>query len=641
MPTVFISYRRDDTAGSAGRLYDRLVDRVGRERVYRDVDSGQPGEDFVATIARKVAECDVLLALIGPDWLRAVDETGGWRLAKEDDLVRVEIATALERGTRVIPVLLEGAKMPRAGDLPSSLAKLAHRNAVEIRDTHFDQDVALLLDDLAKHSVLRRLVRPIARHGKWVAAALLLVGVIGAVYLSQTSVTAEQARVRLTQMNVPYTADAFVKASEMRDTKAIELFLRAGMNPNAKSARGVVALQRAAANGDLPLMKVLLKAGADFEPALEWAAGKGQMEAMQLLLGRGSSKAALDSALVAAAEQPEAARLLLQRGADPNAFDKNKGSTALTAAAFKGQSEVVKLLLEHGANADAALRDGTRRTPLYVVAGADADEDLAIEVAKLLLDKGADINVRAVDWNSTEGWTPLLAAIKNERWKLVHFLVERGADVNAQSVAAGQYEEEMGFGLTPLMHAAKVNTPELSMFLLDKGASIETRTVTGRTALFFAAQGGLVPLVEALLARGANANDTDKDGWTPLMYASTLGVSEALLRKGADVNALTKRGSTVLLVLADNHNATEVIRSLLKHGAEPNAANAKGWTPLMVAAGNGSVKNVQALLEGGASRSAKNHAGETALDLARKEKIEAVVEVLITSKGAANPQPRR
>lgn len=641
MPTVFISYRRDDTAGSAGRIYDRLVDRLGREHVYRDVDSGQPGEDFVETIARKVAECDVLLALIGPDWLRAVDETGGWRLAKEGDLVRVEIATALDRGTRVIPVLLEGAKMPRAGDLPSSLARLAHRNAVEIRDTHFDRDVALLLDDMAKNSVLRRLVRPFARHGKWVAAALLLIGAIGAVYLSQTSVTAEQARVRLTQMDIAYTADAFVKAAEMRDTKAIELFLRAGMNPNAKSARGVVALQRAAANGDLPLMKVLFKAGADFEPALEWAAGKGQIEAMQLLLGRGSSKAALDSALVTAAGQPEAARLLLQRGADPNAFDKNKGRTALTAAAFNGQSEVVKLLLEHGANADAALRDGTRRTPLYVVAGADGDEDLAIEVAKLLLDKGADINVRAVDWNSTEGWTPLLAAMKKERWKLVHFLVERGADVNAQSVAAGQYEEEMGFGLTPLMHAAKVNTPELSMFLLDKGASIETRTVTGRTALFFAAHGGLVAIVEALLAKGANANDTDKDGWTPLMYSSTLGVAEALLRKGADFNARTRRGNTVLFVLADNHNATEVIRSLLKHGAEPNAANDKGWTPLMVAASNGSVKNVQALLEGGASRSAKNHAGETALELARKEKSEAVVELLITSKGAASPQPHR
>jgi len=304
MPIVFISYRRDDTAGSAGRVYDRLVDRLGRERVYRDVESGQPGEDFVETIGRKVRECDVLLALIGPDWLRAVDESGGWRLAKEDDLVRVEIATALDRGIRVIPVLLEGAKMPRAGDLPSSLAKLAHRNAVEIRDTRFDQDVAQLLDDLASHSVLRRLVRPFARHGKWVVTALLLIGAIGGVYLSQVALTPEQARVRLTQMDMPYTADAFVKAAEMRDAKAIELFLRAGMNPNSKNWDGVLALQHAAAHGDLPLMKTLMKAGADFEPALARAAGHGQTEALQLLLDRGPSKAALDRALISLCRRP-------------------------------------------------------------------------------------------------------------------------------------------------------------------------------------------------------------------------------------------------------------------------------------------------------------------------------------------------
>jgi ankyrin repeat protein len=640
MPTVFISYRRDDTAGSAGRIYDRLVYRFGRERVYRDVDSGQPGEDFVETIARKVEECDVLLAMIGPDWLRAVDETGGWRLAKEDDLVRVEIATALDRGIRVIPIVLEGAKMPRAGDLPSSLAKLAHRNAVEVRDTHFDQDVVQLLDDLNRHSLLHRLARPFARHGKWAAIALLLAGAMGGVYLSQTSVTAEQARVRLTQMDLPYTADAFVKAAEMRDAKAIDLFLRAGMNPNARNGRGELALQRAAAKGDLPLMKVLLKAGADFEPALEWAAGHGQTEAMLLLLGRGPSKAALDRALLSAAAEPAATRLLLQRGADPNVSD-NKGGTPLMGAARRAEPEVVRLLLEQGAKADAALRDGTRMTSLYLVAGAQGDEDRAIEVTKLLLDKDADIDVRAVDWNSTAGWTPLLYAMKKERWNLARFLVERGADVNAQSVAVGQQEEGMGFGLTPLMHAAKAKNLELVTLLLDKGADIQARTVTGRTALFFAVQGGLQALVEALLTRGANPNDTDNDGVTPIMYSSTTGVVDALLGKGADLNARTKAGSSVLFVLADDHNAAEVIRSLLNRGAEPNRADVNGWTPLMVAASYGSVKNVQALLEGGASRSARNNSGETALDIARKEKSAAVVDLLVASKGATNPRPRR
>jgi hypothetical protein len=135
MSAIFISYRREDMAGNAGRIYDRLVDRFGPERVYRDVDSGQPGEDFVETIRNTVKGSDVLLALIGPNWLKTTDKSGGWRLASEDDLVRVEIATAPERGIRIIPVLLHGAKMPGAGNLPSTQTQLmANRNSVATND---------------------------------------------------------------------------------------------------------------------------------------------------------------------------------------------------------------------------------------------------------------------------------------------------------------------------------------------------------------------------------------------------------------------------------------------------------------------------------------------------------------------------
>lgn len=564
MPAVFISYRRDDTAGSAGRVYDRLVDRFGRDQVYRDVDSGQPGEDFVETIGRRVRECDVLLALIGPAWLRAVDDAGGWRLAKDDDLVRVEIATALERGIRVIPVLLEGAKMPRAGDLPSSLARLAHRNALEIRDTHFDQDVSHLLDDLASMSALRRLLRPLARHGKWAAAAAVVAGGIGGVYLSQTAVTPEQARVRLGQMNVPYTAAAFVEAAEMRDGNTVELFLRAGMDPNAEGADGATALAWAAAHGDLTLMKTLVAAGADVVPAVAWAAGHGQVQALQWLIERGPPKATIDRALTSAYDELDAARLLLQRGADPDARDE-WGWTALMRAAHAARPDVVRLLLEHGASADAAQRNDTRRTALYLAASASGDEARAIEVATLLLDKGAGIDVRVVDYNSTEGWTPLLAALKKRHWAMARLLVERGADVNARSVAANAYDERLGFGLTPLMYAAKDQQLDLGRLLLDRGARVDMRGVTGRTALSFAAEAGQAAFVEELLARGADPDEADDDG----------------------------------------------------------------RTPLMAAAQSGNANNARVLLQGGASRAAKNRAGETALDLARRMKHDGVVEVLL------------
>jgi hypothetical protein len=130
-------------------------------------------------------------------------------------------------------VLLQGAKMPRAGDLPSALAKLAQRNAVEIRDTHFEQDVSQLLENLAPRWFHQRWVGALTRPGVWAVVALLVAAGVGAVYLSQIALTPEQARARLTQMDIAYTPDAFVKAAELKDVKAVELFLKAGMDPNA------------------------------------------------------------------------------------------------------------------------------------------------------------------------------------------------------------------------------------------------------------------------------------------------------------------------------------------------------------------------------------------------------------------------
>jgi hypothetical protein len=134
MPAIFISYRREDSIGHAGRLYDRLVERFGRERVCRDIETIEAGEDFVEAVRQRVAKSDVLLVLIGPRWLTATDDEGRWRLADENDLVRLEIATALDRNIRVIPVLLQGATMPRAKDLPAEQSSLsAMRSRSETR----------------------------------------------------------------------------------------------------------------------------------------------------------------------------------------------------------------------------------------------------------------------------------------------------------------------------------------------------------------------------------------------------------------------------------------------------------------------------------------------------------------------------
>jgi len=141
---IFISYRREETAYPAGWLYDRLADRYGGGQVFKDVDSIQLGDDFVEVITRAVGSCDVLLALIGDRWLTITDQDGRRRLDDPADFVRVEIEAALTRNVRVIPILVDGARMPRVAELPRSLAKLVRRQALELSPARFDFDTGRL-----------------------------------------------------------------------------------------------------------------------------------------------------------------------------------------------------------------------------------------------------------------------------------------------------------------------------------------------------------------------------------------------------------------------------------------------------------------------------------------------------------------
>ena len=146
MPGVFISYRREDSAAYAGRLFDILSTEFGRENTFMDLDTIQGGDDFSVVIERKLDVSDALLAVIGTHWLSVTEPNGGRRLDNASDFVRVEIGKALERGIRVIPVLVGGATLPRPKDLPSNLQALCERQAMEVRDSHFHADVKELTD---------------------------------------------------------------------------------------------------------------------------------------------------------------------------------------------------------------------------------------------------------------------------------------------------------------------------------------------------------------------------------------------------------------------------------------------------------------------------------------------------------------
>jgi TIR domain len=180
MPDIFISYRRDDSSGYAGRLYDQISAHFGEEHVFMDVADIGPGSDFVSVIEQKVGTCDALIALIGKNWLTLKDDQKRPRLGNAEDFVSVEVLAALKRKVEVIPVLVGGAKMPSRRELPESLQPLSRHQALEISDAHFTRDVQDLIAALEKgvgqapFSQLRWLKPALI-------AAVLLVGLIAAV----------------------------------------------------------------------------------------------------------------------------------------------------------------------------------------------------------------------------------------------------------------------------------------------------------------------------------------------------------------------------------------------------------------------------------------------------------------------------
>jgi CHAT domain-containing protein/TIR domain-containing protein len=142
---ILINYRRDDGAAYAGRIYDTLMAQAPERPVFMDIDTIGVGVDFRSAIEQALDASDVVIAIIGRQWLASVDHEGRRRLENPNDLVRMELEAALERDIRVIPVLVGGAWMPSPEDLPDPLKPLARRQALELDDARWGQDVERLL----------------------------------------------------------------------------------------------------------------------------------------------------------------------------------------------------------------------------------------------------------------------------------------------------------------------------------------------------------------------------------------------------------------------------------------------------------------------------------------------------------------
>lgn len=184
---IFISYRVQDTAGETGRLVDCLKEYFDEEQLFMDIERLEPGADFTEVIERSLESCDVMLAVIGPNW-EGRGQDGDLRIDNDGDWVRLELATALKRGIWVVPVLVDGGKLPATADLPEDLHPLLRRQAYEISNTRWKYDTDNLIQFLIKtmgimpkESILAGIAaakKVIAKRGYWVAGIIIAIIVL-------------------------------------------------------------------------------------------------------------------------------------------------------------------------------------------------------------------------------------------------------------------------------------------------------------------------------------------------------------------------------------------------------------------------------------------------------------------------------
>jgi hypothetical protein len=170
---IFLSYRRSDVGGHAGRLADALLQRLGAKSVFQDVIAIAPGQDFTVELDRALDDSDAVLAVIGPGWLTAESSQGAPRLFQADDYVRLELARALNRNVRVVPVLVGGAALPAATDLPEDLRGLVQRQAVVLHDETWHQDVDGLVQSLRGEPAV-----PAGQNRRWVVVGAVAVALV-------------------------------------------------------------------------------------------------------------------------------------------------------------------------------------------------------------------------------------------------------------------------------------------------------------------------------------------------------------------------------------------------------------------------------------------------------------------------------
>ncbi|XP_052011196.1 ankyrin repeat and KH domain-containing protein 1 isoform X8 [Apodemus sylvaticus] len=402
----------------------------------------------------------------------------------------------------------------------------------------------------------------------------------------------------------------------------VKLLLLHDADVNSQSATGNTALTYACAGGFIDIVKVLLNEGANIEDHNE----NGHTPLME----------------AASAGHVEVARVLLDHGAGINTHSNEFKESALTLACYKGHLDMVRFLLEAGA-------DQEHKTDEMHTALMEACMDGHVEVARLLLDSGAQVNMPADSFESPltlaacgghvelaallierganleevndEGYTPLMEAAREGHEEMVALLLAQGANINAQTeetqetaltlACCGGFSEVADFLIkagadielgcsTPLMEASQEGHLELVKYLLTAGANVHATTATGDTALTYACENGHTDVADVLLQAGAHLEHESEGGRTPLMKGARAGhlcTVQFLISKGANVNRATANNDHTVVSLACAGGHLAVVELLLAHGADPTHRLKDGSTMLIEAAKGGHTNVVSYLLD--------------------------------------------
>lgn len=394
------------------------------------------------------------------------------------------------------------------------------------------------------------------------------------------------------------------RAASLGQLRVAKFLLEAKADVNQKTG-GMTPLQQAAFNGHRAMVDLLLANGADVNAKDSWgatalhiAAEHGFVSVAEALLGAKADINAQDpkgnTPLTLAVNEGfrPAAELLLSRGADPNlittyppsgfAPSESSMGTPLQFAVHKGDEPMVSLLLSNRANTEVR-NPYNNQTTLEIAAGKGL-----VEIARRLLDAGANPNP---DPKEPDDPGPLYRAVNSRKADMVSLLLTRGADPNGVNFSGKQGNGKPTY-LTPLSEAANLNEEEIVTILLQNKADPNIKDYDGLTAFWhgFNGQGskGLIPLLE----HGADPNQPDNHGNSPLMgvaFANSflsatdrVSVAKLLIAKGADINARDSQGNTALH-LAVLHQRPELVALLLSSKADPNVRNQQGKTPLDLA----------------------------------------------------------